>query len=138
MYQHEYKLRVRYGDTDQMGYVYYGNFAQYYEVGRAELLRELGFTYRRLEDEGVMCPVRNMHMRFLRAPTYDEDVTLLTTIRKWPGKTITLHTEIYLENGKLANAGSINLAFVDKTTGKSVSAPQELLDKLGPYFGEKA
>jgi acyl-CoA thioester hydrolase len=117
-----------------MGYVYYGNYAAFYEVGRAELLRKLGFTYRTLEERGVMCPVMTFQIRYLRPCVYDELVTIKTSIRDLPSDNIVFHTEIYTENNKLANAGFIKLAFVDASSKKRCSTPQELLDLLRPHF----
>ncbi|HRU61004.1 MAG TPA: thioesterase family protein, partial [Bacteroidia bacterium] len=78
MYQHETRFRVRYGETDRMGYVYYGNYATYYEVGRVEALRSLGFSYRSLEDSGVLLPVSDFSVRY-RKPAYYDDLLVLTT-----------------------------------------------------------
>ncbi|MEM7106488.1 MAG: thioesterase family protein [Bacteroidota bacterium] len=138
MIVHETKIRVRYADTDQMGYVYYGHFARYYEIGRAELLRAIGFPYKRLEDEGVMCPVAYMQIRYLRAPIYDEQITIKTTLREMPINTVTFHTEIFLENGKLANAGYIRLAFVDAKNMTGCKPPRVLLEILSQHFEESA
>ena len=81
MYTSETFVRVRYGETDQMGYVYYGNYAMYYEVGRVESLRQLGLTYRELEDMGVMMPVLENKSKFHQAALYDDHLKIVTTIR---------------------------------------------------------
>ncbi len=134
MYTHEYKIRVRYADTDQMGYVYYGHYPRYFEIGRAELLRHLGYTYSELESEGIMCPVMSMQIRYLRAPQYDELITLKTTLRELPGATITFHTDVFLSNGKLAAGGFIKLAFVEAAGRKRSAAPEKLIELLKPSF----
>lgn len=137
MLQHDHQIRVRYADVDQMGYVYYGHYPRYYEIGRTELLRSIGFPYKRMEDEGVMCPVAAIHIRYLRAPRYDELITIRTMIKKLPTKHATFKMEVFLESGKLANAGEVKLAFVDAKTMKTSYAPKNLLEKIRPYF-EKA
>lgn len=135
MYTHETKIRVRYGETDQMGYLYYGNYAQYYEVGRAEMIRQLGMTYRDMEViHGILMPVMSLNMRFVRPALYDELLTVKTTLRKVPGRTITFHMEIFNEQNKLVNGGSVKLCFIDAKTKKSVLAPPYLVETLTPFF----
>jgi acyl-CoA thioester hydrolase len=78
MYSAETKIRVRYGETDQMGYLYYGYYALYYEVGRAEAIRELGFTYKQMEDMGIMMPVAELNAKYYRPAKYDDLITVKT------------------------------------------------------------
>jgi len=138
MLTHEFQKRVRYGETDQMGYLYYGNYAQYYEIGRVEMLRASGLTYREMEQErGVLMPVVSLQMRYVRPAYYDELLTIRTTLRKLPEKFITFEVEIFNENRKLVNGGSVRLCFVDANTGKTIAAPEFLLEKLKVHF-EKA
>ena len=135
MYSHRFQKRVRYGETDQMGYLYYGNYAQYYEIGRVEMLRSLGLTYKYMEEErGVMMPVMSLNTRYVRPAHYDELLTIETTLRKLPGQFITFHVEIFNERNKLVNGGSVKLCFVDKHANKSIKAPEFLLEKLIPHF----
>jgi len=85
MYAHEIQLRVRYGETDQMGYLYYGRYAEYYEVGRVELIRSLGLTYKDLEEQhGIWLPVASLDMRFVRPAYYDDLLTVRSELRKLP------------------------------------------------------
>ncbi|HRF39111.1 MAG TPA: thioesterase family protein [Saprospiraceae bacterium] len=138
MYSHDLQLRVRYGETDQMGYLYYGNYAQYYEIGRVEMLRASGLTYREMEQErGVLMPVVSLQMRYVRPAYYDELLTIRTTLRRLPEKFITFEVEIFNENRKLVNGGSVRLCFVDAKSGKTIAAPEFLLEKLRAHF-EKA
>ncbi len=135
MLVHKHKKRVRYGETDQMGYIYYGNYAFYYEIGRVELLRSLGLTYREMESEqGIMMPVMAMETRFLRPAFYDELLEIRTSLRTFPGREILFHCEIYNEADKLINDGTVKLCFVDMETKKRVNTPDFLLEKLKPYF----
>jgi acyl-CoA thioester hydrolase len=137
MYQSSTTHRVRYGETDQMAYLYYGNYALLYEIGRVEMLRDLGLSYANMEAEhGVMLPVMSLNQRFVRPGRYDELLTINTTLRKLPVDTITFHVEIRNEKGKLVNGGSVKLCFVDMSTGRTVPAPEYLLEKLRPYFEE--
>lgn len=125
MYEHQTEIRVRYGETDQMGYLYYGNYALYYEVGRVELMRSLGISYKALEEEHqVMLPVTHLEMRYLRPALYDEKIKVTTRLQKMPDKHIVFHVELHNERGKLLNAGRVKLAFVDKNTGKGIEAPE--------------
>jgi acyl-CoA thioester hydrolase len=135
MFTHETQVRVRYGETDQMGYLYYGNYALYYEVGRAEMLRSVGLTYQEMESSsGIMMPVMSLQMRYVRPALYDELITIRTTLRELPTNTITFHHELFNEKKKLLNGGSVKLCFVDMKTNKSVASPQYLTDKLAPFF----
>jgi acyl-CoA thioester hydrolase len=135
MYTHDFQKRVRYGETDRMGYVYYGNYAQYYEIGRVEMLRSLGLTYKDMEEQhSVMMPVAAMEIRYLRPAKYDDLLTIRTTLRQLPEKDITFHVEILNEQGKIVNTGVVRLAFVDMKTMKSVSTPAFLLERLRAFF----
>lgn len=135
MYTHDFQKRVRYGETDQMGYLYYGNYAQYYEIGRVEMLRSLGLTYKSMEEElGVMMPVLSLQMRYVRPAFYDELLTIRTTLRQLPDQFITFHVELYNEKNKLVNGGSVRLCFVDKKSNKTITAPAYLIEKLRPFF----
>lgn len=137
MFSHEFEVRVRYAETDQMRYLYYGHYPTYYELGRAEMIRSLGMSYRQMEEEkGILMPVMSLQMRYVRPAYYDDLLTMKTTLRHLPKKTITFHHEIFNEAGKLVNGGSVKLCFVDASTHKTVSSPEFLLEKLRPYFEE--
>ena len=135
MYTHDFQKRIRYGETDQMGYLYYGRYADLYEIGRVEWLRSLGVTYAKMETElGIMLPVKSLQMRFVRPAKYDEMVTIRTTMRELPKKDIVFHIEVFNEKMKLVNGGTVRLVFVEMKTGKTVPPPDFLLEKLKPYF----
>lgn len=135
MITHDYHKRVRYGETDQMGYLYYGNYAQYYEIGRVEMLRSLGLTYKYLEEEmGILMPVMSLQMRFVRPARYDELLTIRTILKKMPEMFITFQVEIYNEQNELVNGGEVKLCFVEAKTQKTVATPALLAEKLQPYF----
>lgn len=139
MVQHEIKLRVRYGQTDKMGYLYYGHYASYFEIGRTEFMRALGMPYRVLEDEyGIMLPVSSMNMRFVRPAKYDDLVRVVTMIKHFSLKSVIFRTELYNGQNKLMNAGEVKLNFVSIKDMKGTEAPQDLVDLLTPYLnGEK-
>src|SRR5688572_29427719 len=118
MYVSETTIRVRYGETDQMGYVYYGNYAMYYEVGRVESLRQLGLTYKSLEEMGIMMPVLENHSRYKMPARYDELLTVRTTIKEMPGTRITFFYEICNEEKGLVNEGETQLVFIDMKTNR--------------------
>ena len=134
MYQSETSVRVRYGETDQMAYVYYGVYAMYYEVARVESLRRLGVTYKELEASGVMMPVLENHSKFLMAARYDELLKIVTTIREKPTVRIKFEYEIFNEQNKLINQGETLLAFVDKKTGRPCRPPELMMNVLTPFF----
>jgi acyl-CoA thioester hydrolase len=134
MYRSETKVRVRYGETDQMGYVYYGVYAMYYEVARVESLRQLGLTYKELEQLGVMLPVLENHTKFHAPAYYDDELLIATTIRDKPGVRIKFEYKLFNMEGKLINEGETLLAFVDKKTGKPRRPPLEFERVVNPYF----
>lgn len=134
MYQSEIQIRARYGETDQMGYVYYGNYASYYEVARVESLRKLGLSYRELEKIGVMMPVLENHSKFLGPAVYDELLKIVTTIRTKPGVRIKFEYEIYNEHDKLIHQGETLLVFVNRVSGKPCRPPEVFDNLLKPFF----
>jgi acyl-CoA thioester hydrolase len=134
MYKSETRIRVRYGETDQMGYVYYGCYAMYYEVGRVESLRQLGLTYRSLEEMGIIMPVLENKSKFIFPGRYDEDLRIVTTLRQSPGVRIRFEYEIFNEDEKLIHTGETLLAFVDKNTNKPCRPPRIMQQVLEPFF----
>ncbi|HLP93101.1 MAG TPA: thioesterase family protein [Saprospiraceae bacterium] len=131
MYSFDTQIRVRYGETDQMGYLYYGHYAQYFEVGRVETIRSLGISYKELEEvHGIWLPVVSLEMRFVRPAYYDDLLTVRTEIREMPDEYITFHMEIFNEKKKLVNAGRVRLCFFDPKLKKVVMAPDFLREKL--------
>lgn len=130
----ETQLRVRYAETDQMGVVYYGNYPQYFEVGRAEFIRDLGLSYRDMEEMGVLMPVIEMNVRYLRPARYDELLNLRTSLAELPDRRITMRTEVFNEVGKLCVVGVVSLAFFDKEAGKTTRAPKEFLNLLEQHW----
>jgi acyl-CoA thioester hydrolase len=136
MYRSETKIRVRYGETDQMGYVYYGNYAMYYEVARVESLRQLGLTYRELEETGVMMPVLENKSKFLAAAKYDDLLKIVTTLHEMPGVKIRFEYEIFNEAEKLIHQGETLLVFIDKKTGRPCRPPETMTKLLAPFFNE--
>ncbi|MEY3321342.1 MAG: hypothetical protein RLZZ417_925 [Bacteroidota bacterium] len=137
MYTHRFQKRVRYGETDQMGFLYYGHYAQYYEIGRVEMLRSLGITYKDLEEKyNIFMPVLHLECRYVRPARYDELLTIETTLRKLPQKDIVFYMELKNEDGKIVNGGRVRLCFVDKLTTKVTTAPEILLAVLNPHFNK--
>ncbi|MDR6569476.1 acyl-CoA thioester hydrolase [Chitinophaga ginsengisegetis] len=129
-------IRVRYGETDQMGYLYYGNYGLYYEVGRAEAIRELGFSYRELEEQGVIMPVAELNVKYLRPAYYDDLITVKTILKEMPkGSKIQFHSELYNEKNELLNVGVTTLVFIDVKTKQKAGLPEDLGKILAPFFG---
>ena len=118
-----------------MGVVYYGNYAQLYEIGRTEALRSLGLTYKEIEATGVIMPVTEIHSRFLRPALYDDLLTVVTTVKEMPlHSRIVFHNEIYNEKNELLNVGEVTLFFLDAKTKKRLDIPQKIKEKLEEYF----
>ena len=134
MFTKEHQIRVRYAETDQMGYVYYGNYATYYEVGRVEALRSVGYSYREMEESGVMMPVLENHSRYLLPGRYDENLTIKTSIREMPGVRIRFHYEIFNESKGLIHEGETLLTFLKTTSHRPCRPPARFMELLQPYF----
>jgi len=130
MYTHKTELRVRYGETDQMKFVYYGIYAQYFEVGRVELLRSLGITYRELEEMGFALPVVNYNIDYKKPAFYDDKLTIETSIHEIPKMKIVFNYKTINEKGDLLNTAETTLVFVDSDTGKPCLPPDILIDKF--------
>lgn len=134
MYTSEIKLRVRYAETDKMGYCYYGNYAEYFEVGRVEALRALGATYKEMEDNGVMLPVLSFSIKYFKPAFYDDLLTIKTTIIELPTTRLHFTYETLSELGVVLNKAETTLAFVDMKTGKPCHAPDWFMEKINPFF----
>jgi acyl-CoA thioester hydrolase len=124
------QYRVRYADTDQMGVVYYGNYGRLYEIGRTEMIREMGLPYVELEKEGVMMPVYSVESRFLNVLKYDELVTIETTVKELPTAKIEFFHRIFNEKDDLAHEARVVLVFMDAVSGRVVRAPGKLVTVL--------
>lgn len=134
MIKTETTLRVRYGETDQMGFVYYGVYAQYYEVGRVEAMRSLGFSYREMEESGVLMPVINLTINYKKPAKYDDEVRIVTSVTEMPGVRITFHYECFNQHNELLNTGSVTLVFIDKEKNKPMQPPAWFMDGFMKKF----
>jgi acyl-CoA thioester hydrolase len=128
MFISETTLRVRYAETDQMSYVYYGNYAQYYEVGRVEALRQLGTSYRQLEESGIMMPVVSMNINYKRPALYDDILTIKIIIKELPTTKMKFEYEIYNHEGVLINTAETILVFVNRSNMRPCRCPQWFVD----------
>ncbi len=135
MFITETQIRIHYALTDQMGVVYHGHYAQFYEIGRAEAIRQIGYDYKQVEAMGIIMPVVEVHSRFLRPAKYDDLITVKTTLKELPTNfKIVFHAEIFNEQDELLNTGAVTLFFVDAKTMKRIDMPEVLKEKLKKYF----
>lgn len=135
MYISTTSIRVRYAETDQMGVVYHGNYAQYFEVGRVESIRQLGLSYKEIEDMGVVMPVVDWHAKFIRPAYYDELLTVKTILKELPGgHKIQFEQEVYNEKEQLITKGTVTLYFLSKDSKERSTIPNRLMEKLAPFF----
>lgn len=130
IYTHEHKIRVRYADTDKMGYVYYANYPVYFEEARTEMIRSLGITYKEMEDEGILLPVTSLTVEYKRPAYYDDLLTIITTITEKPSIMLKISYEVFNEDKTLICMGTTNLMFINKETRKLRHAPDYFLKKL--------
>jgi len=134
MYSFDYDYRIRYADIDQMGYMYYGNYAKLYEIGRVEALRSLGLRYRDLEETGIIMPVYENKSRFISPAKYDDLVTIRVIIKVLPKVRIIFHYEIYDEQQTLLHTGETTLVFVKTSNNRITTCPEEITSRLLPFF----
>ena len=131
MKTHETQIRVRYGETDQMGVVYHGNYAQFLEVARVEWLRSIDISYKKMEEDGIMLPVVNLNINFKKPALYDELISVRTKLREKPSVKIIIDQEIYNQNNELLTTSEITLVFVNMKSKRPMLCTDELLLKLG-------
>jgi len=130
----ETKIRVYYEDTDQMGVVYYGKYPRYYEIGRTEMIRELGFTYKMIEEQKIFLPARSLNITYIKPALYDDLLTIRTIVEQMPKVKFPILTEIYNEQGELINKGETVLAFFNAVTNKPCPAPDYFIEKMKKFF----
>ncbi len=130
MYQNLFSFRVRYAETDQMGIVHHGNYAQYLEMGRIEWLRDIGTSYREMEENGIILPVISLQINYKKSAFFDDLLTVETTIKKPPLVKIEFDYRIFNESDQLLSTANIVLAFMDKKKNKPIKCPDYILEKL--------
>ncbi len=136
MYTHETQIRVRYADTDKMGFAYYGNYPKYYEIARVEGFRSLGFPYKEMEDGGVGMPVLSMNIKYHGPAKYDDLLTVKLIIPEMPRARMIFQYEIRNEAGQLINTGETVLAFMNMTSGRPVKMPERMKESISPFFAD--
>lgn len=131
---HDTRIRVRYGETDQMGFLYHAHYIDYFDVGRTELMRHIGIPNTEVEAAGTMLPVVHVEIDYKNPAHYDDLVTVRTMLKQLPGVKIRFDYEVYRENGELITTGAVVLAFMHTDTKKACRPPALLMDKLAPFF----
>jgi acyl-CoA thioester hydrolase len=134
MFVFETHIRVRYAETDQMGYMYYGNYAAFYEVARTEMLRSLGMTYSEMEKNGIMLPVVELKTNYLKPALYDENILIRVTIHQIPSVRIVFNYQLFNEKNELINTGETTLVFFNIAKNKPCLPPPIFLDKINAFF----
>jgi acyl-CoA thioester hydrolase len=134
MYKYEFPYRVRYADVDQMGFVYYGNYAMLYEIGRVEALRNLGLRYKDIEDSGVWMPVYENNSKYLEPAKYDELLNIKVILNVMPKTRIIFNIDIFNEENKLIHQGQTTLVFINSDNKKLTTCPTEITKRLAPFF----
>ncbi|HSY62264.1 MAG TPA: thioesterase family protein [Cytophaga sp.] len=134
MIEHDVQIRVRYSETDQMSYVYYGNYASYFEVARVEAFRHIGFSYKEMEDAGIMMPVLEYKTKYIKPAKYDDLLTIRVRIKQKPGVRITFDYEVYNAEQVLLTIAETTLVFVNSNTGKPVLPPPVFMAFFEKYY----
>lgn len=130
----ETTIRVYYEDTDKMGVVYYGNYPRYYEIGRTEMIRSLGLSYKEIEDAGIFLPARSLKINYIKPAYYDDLLTIRTIVDQIPKVKFPIKTEIYNQRNELLNEGEVVLAFFNGKKNKPCKAPEIFISALAKYF----
>ena len=134
MFTSKTTVRVRYSETDKMGVVYHGNYAQYLEIGRTDALRQIGLTYKSFEDNGIMMPVLSLNCKYLKSAYYDDELTIVTMLKEIPKVRIHFYFEIYNQQNELITKAEVELVNMDMKTNKLTMAPTVLIEALKPFF----
>lgn len=134
MINHETKVRVRYAETDQMAVVYYGNYATYFEVARVECFRSIGFSYKEMEDEGILMPVLELKTKYIKPAFYDQELTIKVVVKEKPAVRIKFNYEVFNAKGELLNVAETTLVFVSKTSGRPCLPEGKFGDLMSSYF----
>lgn len=132
-FRHTTEVRVRYGETDQMGYCYYGNYAQFFEIGRVEALRSLGMSYKSLEEVGIMLPVSDFSVKYIKPALYDDLLSITTAIVELKGPRLVFHYEIHNEKSVLLSQAETTLIFVDKESMRPSKPPSDFVRLIEKY-----
>lgn len=136
MFTHRTEARVRYAETDRMGYVYYGNYATYFELGRVEAMRVLGIPYDEMEKQGIIMPVLKLEVNYRKPAFYDETLTIETTVKHLPKTRMDFEYVIRNERGDLLTTGFTQLVFVNAQTRRPQRAPEVLVKALVDHFSK--
>ena len=134
MFKSETIVRVRYAETDRMGYVYYGNYAIYFEVARVEALRKMGYSYKEMEDDGIIMPVLEFSIKYFKPAYYDDELKIISKIIELPATRLRFEHETYNKAGVILNKAHVTLVIVNQKTGKPCHAPGYFMDALKKYF----
>ncbi len=135
MFSYESKIKVRYAETDQMGVVYHGNYAQYYEIARTDCFEAAsGVSYASMEADGVMLPILELESKFIKPAYYNEVLTIKAIVKELPTVKLKVEYEIYNEAKELINIGRTTLVFVNKSTRRPCQPPQSFIDSIKKYF----
>jgi acyl-CoA thioester hydrolase len=130
MISHYTSFRIRYGETDQMGVVYHGNYAQYLEIGRIDWLRSFDISYKNMEENNIILPVISLQCNFKKSAKFDDEITVKTILKKTPAVKIEFDYEITNQKNELLTTGNTVLAFINKITNKPTRCPDYILEKL--------
>lgn len=135
MFEHETQVKVRYAETDQMGVVYHGNYAQYYEIARTECFEACsGTTYASMEANGVMLPILELQAKYLKPAFYNQVLTIKSIVKELPSVRLKVEYEIYNEEKELINIGKTTLVFVDKATRRPCAPPEDFMKNVRQFF----
>lgn len=134
MLSDEIQIRVRYCEVDRMGYLHHGNYAVYFEEGRTELIRKLGLTYREMEDQGILLPVRELYIKYFKPALYDDKITIQTTLAGNPSTRLEFEYKMLNSRGELLSEAKTTLVFVDAQSRKPIRIPEFFEKLIAPYF----
>jgi acyl-CoA thioester hydrolase len=127
---HKLQFKTRYAETDQMGYIHHSIYAQYYEMGRINLMHQIGIDYKQMEKDGYILPVYTLHSKYFSPLTFDELITLVTYVKYLKGVRLAFGYEIFNEKNEKTTEGEVVLVFADAQTGKPIRPPVQFVEKI--------
>ncbi len=130
MKRHHSFVKVRYAETDQMGVVHHGNYAEYLEVARLDWLDQLGVSYKSLEKEGVMLPVYELNTKFIKPAYFDDVLRIETQLKELPRVKIEFSYEVFNQHDELITTAYTILVFMDSETKRPIRCPEYILNKI--------
>lgn len=134
MYSYETIIRVRYNETDRMGYLHHSVYASYFEIARTEMMRNLGISYKEMEDSGILLPVYALNISFRQPAFYDDKLTVKSMLTMLPVVKLIIEYEVINQNRQLICTATSTNVFINASNRKPIRAPESMIQKFNGFF----